>query len=122
MHRNDSYLKRSGCNCSSRRSLLMLSRATHGFLAPDVFAEPFVVMLDHRALLLRLVDGVPESFIENQLHRNAAIFQRLIQLVGIRRRHTLILIALLNQRRRLRAAHVSNRRGLAIDFGIVPWS
>src|ERR1035438_2754761 len=47
-------------------------------LSPNIFAEPIVVVFHHRALLFGLVDGVAETFVEDQLHRNLAVPQRLV--------------------------------------------
>ena len=47
-------------------------------LPPYIFAEPIVVVFHHRALLFGLVDGVAETFVEDQLHRNLAVPQRLV--------------------------------------------
>src|ERR1017187_6067958 len=38
--------------------------------SPDVLAEPLVVVFHHGALLLGLVDRVPETLVEDQLHRD----------------------------------------------------
>ena len=46
-------------------------------LSPDVLAEPLVVVLHHGTLLFGLVDGVAETLVEDQLHRNLAVLERL---------------------------------------------
>src|SRR5215471_4194034 len=88
--------------------------------APDVLAEPLVVVFQHRLLLLRLVDRMSEALVQYQLHRHVAILQGLIQLERVRRRHPLVLIAVLDQRWGLSAAHITDRRRLAVDLRIVP--
>src|SRR5260370_39830841 len=98
-----------------RRRLLRL-------FSPDVLCEPLVVVFHHRALLLGLVDGMAEAFIEDQLHRNAAIFQSLIKLERVGWRNALILIAMLDERGRLGVVHVEDRRSFLIDGRIFPWS
>src|SRR3954470_13440995 len=52
--------------------------ALRHLFAPNVFAEPFIVMFHDGALLLGLIDRVAETFIQNQLDGNTAIFQRLV--------------------------------------------
>src|SRR6185369_6418 len=89
-------------------------------LAPDPTQKPFVVVLHHGALLLRLVDAVPEAFIYDHLHRYAAILERLSQFVGVRYRHSLIQFAVLNQCRRLRILYVRDGRSLLIYLSVIP--
>src|SRR5882757_8865495 len=85
-------------------------------LAPDVVLKPVQVLLHHRTLLLRFVDGMPETVVQNHLHRNTLIFERLSQLKTIRHRHPLVTIPLLNQSRRLRLRDIRNRRRLLINL------
>ena len=72
------------------------------------------------SLLLGLVDSMAEAFVHNHLHRHAPIFQRLSQLIGVRDRYSLIQLAVLNQRRRLRFVDIRDRRSLLIDLRITP--
>src|SRR5579883_1884588 len=83
------------------------------FLSPDVFAEPLVVVLHYRALLLGLVDRVSEAFVEDQLHGNAAVFQCLVKLERIGRGDALVLVAVLDQGRRPGAVDIRDGRSLA---------
>src|SRR3954469_18794991 len=53
-------------------------------LAPDVLAEPLVIVFQHSELLFRLIDRVAESLIEDQLDRDACITQPLVKLKRIR--------------------------------------
>jgi hypothetical protein len=45
--------------------------------SPDVPAEPLVVVFHHGALLFGLVDGVAETLVEDQFHRDLAVLERL---------------------------------------------
>ena len=71
-------------------------------------------------LLLGLGDTVPEALINYQPRGDSPILQRLIQLIRIRNRHTLVEFAVLDQRRRFGAVDVGNWRCLAIDGQVVP--
>ena len=72
------------------------------------------------AVGLRLVEAVSEALEDRQLHRRVLIAQSLIELERVRDRHARVLIAVLDQRRRVRLLDVGHRRGVRIDLRIVP--
>ena len=59
-------------------------------------AEPIVVPVKHRPLLLGLVDAMTESLEDNQLCRHATVTQTLIQLIGIRDRYAFVKLPVLD--------------------------
>ena len=63
---------------------------------------------------------MPEAFVQDKLHRNAPVFQRLVQLESIGRRDAFVLIPVLDKRGRFRLVHIGDWRSLPIDLRIVP--
>ena len=61
-----------------------------------------------------------ETFVEDEFDRDTAIFQRLVELIGIGRGNALVLFALLDERGCLRLVHVGDGRGFAVDFRVFP--
>src|SRR3954454_18707146 len=97
--------------------LFLLLRRRGRRSTKDVFIEPVQVVLHHGAARLRLrwtVADALESFIDDQLRRDADVLEPSVQLVGVGRRHALIGRTVLDQRRRLGVLDVSDRRGLRV--------
>ena len=82
---------------------------------PQVVIEPLQVVPHHGAHGLRLVDAVAEALVDDHRHRHAAVFQPLPQLVRVGDRHAAVVLAVLDQRRRLRLHDVRHRRRLLVD-------
>src|SRR5215467_7466548 len=82
------------------------------FLAPDVLCEPLFILFHHCSLLLRLCYPVAEPLVDHHFYWHTAILECLPQFVSIGNRHAPVILAVLDERRRLCFGDIRNRRRL----------
>src|SRR6185436_1567407 len=88
-------------NCRFPTVIRLPLLQTRGWLIPEITREPVEILLHQRAVGLWLGDAVAEALENRELHRHVLIAQPLIELEGIRDRHARVLVAVLDQGRRL---------------------
>src|SRR6266550_8309822 len=86
----------------------------------DEALEPFQIALHHVELKLRLTDRVSLPRIDDHRDRNVAPLQRRVELVALRDRHALVVLAMLDESGSGERLDAENRGTILPQLGRVP--